>query len=752
VTVHAVRVNQVGYPAGWPVRATVATDSPGPLRWHLLDVTGHPSVSGGTTVHGFDAAAGELVHTIVFPTAAEGEGWTLSVGAVRSEPFALGPPAARRYQTLAADAAKFLYHQRSGAPIATPYVEPRYARPAGHVDTPPNRGDGAVGCDRPDCPNRRRVLGLSIGCRGHDLRGGWYDAGDHGKYAVPTAVTAWLMQYAFERDRAAAGPELNIPESGNGIPDSLDEARWGLEFLLAAQLPAGDPQAGMVFHAVHDVRWTGLPLRPDQDREPRLARPPTTAATFGLAAVAAQAARVWEPYDPVFAARCAIAAERAWVAATTFPPSYATAAGVVGGGPYDDIDVRDERYWAAAELSALTGIDIYRYELHRTDVDLAASLRQGFDWRGTAPLGLLTLATAPGWTAAADATGARAALVTAADHHLTTIAGQGHGTPYAPADGRYDWGSNARVLAHALVLGAAADQSGRLRYSAGEQACLDYLLGRNANGASQVTGYGTDSVTQPHHRFFAQVLDPAYPPPPPGVLVGGPNSGLEDPVVARARRDEPPQRQWIDDIGSWATNEVTIGWNAALSVVVGHVSARPLPNEPLPGSANSVDVGGDHAGQQVVQRAGRHRSRVEEALGPVAMQVAEDVCALGRLHPLGHSRQPERVGELQDRLGQGPVRAIGPIRAFAAEGLVDLEDVHRQPAQVRERRVAGAEVVDRYPDAPAAERLQPLHHLVRLRLRRRDHRRLGDLHDQRLRRQSAVAQRPEHGGQEVRVA
>ena len=575
--VRAVRVNQVGYPAGWPVRATVATDAVGPLRWHLLDATGHPTTSGETTVHGIDTAAGEPVHTISFPATADGEGWTLSVGGVRSEPFALGAPAAHHYQALAVDARKFLYHQRSGTPIAVPYVEARYARPAGHTDVRPNRGDGAVSCDRPECPNRR-VLRLTNGCRGHDLRGGWYDAGDHGKYAVTTAITAWFLQHAHERDRTAVGPSLNIPESGNGIPDQLDEARWGLEFLLAAQLPATDPQAGMVFHAVHDVRWTGLPLRPDQDREPRIARRPSTAATFGLAAAAAQAARVWEPYDPVFAARCATAAKRAWTAATTSQPSYATAVGVDGGGPYDDTDVRDERYWAAVELSALTGTDVYRYEVHRTSLDVHSALRAGFDWRHTAPLGLLTLAAGPGWTAGADAGAARTSLVTAADQHLATIARQGHGTPYAPASGQYEWGSNARVLAHALVLGAAADHSRQQRYSDGERACLDYLLGRNATGASQVTGYGTDTVTQPHHRFFAQALDPTYPPPPPGIVVGGPNSGLEDPVAARARRDAPPQRSWVDHIGSWATNEVTIGWNAALSVVTGRVATRSLPD------------------------------------------------------------------------------------------------------------------------------------------------------------------------------
>lgn len=573
MTTRAVRVNQLGYPAGWPLRATVATDAPAPLRWELRDAAGAVATAGETTVHGLDRAAGETVHTVTVPPdalpsedagaagdAPAGTGWTLLVDGVESVPFAIGAPAARGYRNLARDASRFLYLQRSGIPI----TDPEFGRPAGHVDTAPNRGDGAVACHRPDCPRRR----LLFGCRGHDLRGGWYDAGDHGKYAVTTAVTVWLLQHAVER---------------SGRPALLEEARWGLEFLLAAQLPTGDPDAGMVFAAVHDVRWTGIPLRPDRDPEARLVRAPTTAATYGLAAVAAQAARVWEVHDPVFAARCRTAADVAWNAATHHPVRYATVAEAdgTGGGPYDDDDVRDERYWAAAELAALTGAEEYRYAMPHAGLDPVAALREGFDWRSTLPLAQLTLALGTGWTAAAAATAARTALVTASETLLATVGAEGHGTPYAPLDGNYCWGSNSRVLAHALTLSAAADHTGDARFFAGELACLDHLLGRNASGVSQVTGYGARAASRPHHRFFAHAIDSDYPPPPPGVVVGGPNSGLEDPVAAVARGSAAPQKRWIDDPESWATNEVTIGWNAALAAVAAHVAARLEPARSL---------------------------------------------------------------------------------------------------------------------------------------------------------------------------
>src|SRR5690606_721428 len=112
---------------------------------------------------------------------------------------------------------------------------------------------------------------------------------------------------------------LRVPERGNGVPDVLDEARWEVEFLLRMQVPPGKPLAGMAHHKVHDRNWTGLPMAPHEDPEPRELRPPSTAATLNLAAVAAQAARVFRPYDPSFADRNLAAARTAWAAAKRHP-------------------------------------------------------------------------------------------------------------------------------------------------------------------------------------------------------------------------------------------------------------------------------------------------------------------------------------------------------------------------------------------------------------------------------------------------
>jgi endoglucanase len=188
-----------------------------------------------------------------------------------------------------------------------------------------------------------------------DASGGWYDAGDQGKYVVNGGIAVWTLMNQWESAerrgaaRAFADGTLSIPERKNGAPDLLDEARWELEFLLRMQVPEGQPLAGMVHHKIHDKEWTALGLAPHEDTQPRLLFPPSTAATLNLAATAAQGARLWRKLDAKFATRCLAAAERAWAAAESHPKEFA-ASGGVGGGPYDDRDLADERYWAAAEL------------------------------------------------------------------------------------------------------------------------------------------------------------------------------------------------------------------------------------------------------------------------------------------------------------------------------------------------------------------------------------------------------------------
>ncbi|MFD5565064.1 glycoside hydrolase family 9 protein [Kitasatospora griseola] len=559
-----VRVNQLGYLPDGPKRATVVNSATTQLAWQLRDASGAQVAAGATTVHGADQASGQSTHLVDFGAyGGTGTGFTLVVGGAASHPFDIS---ASLYDGLRADSLNFFYQQRSGIAIDAALAGgSAYARPAGHLGVAPNKGDTGVPCQTGVCDYQL------------DVRGGWYDAGDQGKYVVNGGIATWELVNSFERARRSGGDAalgdstLRVPERGNGVPDVLDEARWELEFLLRMQVPDSKPMAGMAFHKVHDAQWTGLPTRPELDDQQRELHKPSTAATLNLAATAAQCARVYAPYDAAFAARCLDAARRAWTAARANPNVLAPATDSTGGGAYEDADVSDEFYWAAAELLATTGESQYRdavvsSPLHGKPVD-------GFWWGGTATLGRITLATVPGVALPADdVTRLRGLLTSAADGYLATMAGQGYAVPIA-ADA-YVWGSNSSVANNAMVLAVAYELSGAARYRTGALETMDYLLGRNALDRSYVSGYGERASENEHHRFWAHQNDASLPHPPAGSFAGGPNAGLEDPVAKAQLAGCAPAACYIDDIGSYSTNEVAINWNASLAWLTAFAAER----------------------------------------------------------------------------------------------------------------------------------------------------------------------------------
>jgi len=555
-----VRINQLGYFSALPKRATLAHASTEALSWQLRSGE-EVLLEGNTTVHGADRASGDHVHWIDFSSFDRtGSDYVLVVGEHESHPFDVR---ADLYATLRSDALWYFYHNRSGVPLVAEHAGAPYARPAGHLS------DARVEClDGLDC-------GYTL-----DVSGGWYDAGDHGKYVVNGGISLWTMLNQYERASihgdvtAYADGTLRIPEAGNGVPDLLDEARWELEFLLKMQVPTG-PLAGMAHHKIHNDKWTSIPQLAHEDDAPRHLHAPSTAATLNLAATAAQGARIYRRYDETFAERCLIAAELAWQAAEQHPEKYAPGDDNVGGGPYADGDVSDERYWAAAELFITTGKTVYREALTSSPHYLKLGPHQAaMAWETTQALGTISLAVVP--NELEDVKQARQAIRATADRYLSIIAKEGYRLPLAPDDaGNYLWGSNSLVLNNMIVLALAADLSGEQRYLEGVVDGMDYLLGRNPLAQSYVTGYGDQPLTAPHHRHWAKAKDPSYPGPPPGAVSGGPNSSIQDPAAQEAGlRGCAPQRCFIDDIDAWSVNEVTINWNAPFAWVVAFLDEK----------------------------------------------------------------------------------------------------------------------------------------------------------------------------------
>jgi endoglucanase len=563
-----VRVNQVGYLTDGPKSGTVVTEATSPLAWALKAANGRTAASGTTRPGGVDSTSRQNVHTFDFSNVTTaGEGYTVTIGEETSEPFSIGDDL---YASLRTDALAYFYHNRSGIEIDANLVGDEYARPAGHLNVAPNQGDIKVPCQAGLCD-------YSL-----DVSGGWYDAGDHGKYVVNGGISVAQLMASYERTLTTEGADgepfgdgkLRVPERGNNVPDILDEARWQLDFLMSMQVPAGKPLAGMVHHKIHDRQWTGLPLLPHRDPQPRELHAPSTAATLNVAAAGAQCARLFKPYDADFAARCLSVARTAWNAAQANPGVFASPTDGTGGGAYSDDNVSDEFYWAAAELFVTTEEDTYRQAvlgspLHG-DTD-AVFPRGGMSWGATAGLGALSLATVPSKLTSSQLAAARATVTKAADGYADDSANAAYGVPYAPDRNNYVWGSNSQVLNNMVVLATAHDLSGDVTYRDAVLRGMDYLLGRNPLNQSYVTGYGERDSHNQHHRFWAHQINPDLPNPAPGSLAGGPNTGIEDPVAQDKLQGCAPAMCYIDDIESWATNEITINWNAPLAWIASYV-------------------------------------------------------------------------------------------------------------------------------------------------------------------------------------
>jgi endoglucanase len=517
---------------------------------------------------GPDANSGNSVHQIDFSSfETEGTGYVLRVADDKSYPFDIGKGI---YKKLKYDSLAYFYHDRSGIEIKMPYAgEERWARPAGHLP------------DKAPCAK-------DLGCNYTlDVTGGWYDAGDHGKYVVNGGFSAWVLLNEWERLKHLGKSvkdfgdgKLNIPENHNGVDDLLDEARWEVQFLMAMQAPDGTEFAGMVHHKMHDEGWTALGLRPDQDTLKRTLRPVSTAATLNMAAVAAQAARIWKREDKAFSAKCLAAAEKAYDAALKHPDKYADPKdNNNGGGDYSDDYVKDEFFWAAAELFITTGDARYEkdlkanphYEKFRNESGKGTLLV----WKDVDALGVISLALVPNDLSKAERDAQRKRLIQVADVYLAHQAKEGYRPPFEPpgnSDGKpsYPWGSNSFIAANAMVVALAYDFTKKAEYRDAVAAGMDYILGTNPMGQSYVTGYGEKPLLNPHHRFWAHQVRSDFPTAPPGILSGGPNSDLQDPYVQAAglkKKGCAPQKCFLDNIEAWSVNEITINWNSPLAWV-----------------------------------------------------------------------------------------------------------------------------------------------------------------------------------------
>lgn len=399
-----------------------------------------------------------------------------------------------------------------------------------------------------------------------DVTGGWHDAGDYNKFSVNTALSAALLLYLYEHNQDRfTDNQLGIPESGNDIPDILDEVIYALEWLMKMQRADG-----AVYHKVSQKQWIGEFL-PHEDPSVRYLFEISTTATASFTAVSALAARILEPHNEMLAEKLRESALRGWAYLESHPVIQPLGGFKnppdVFGGEYGDDNDRDERMWAAIELYRKTGDEKYIQYFILHHQTLLWSFNP-LSWRNVHSLALHAFLDAD---LNSEFNFEKTRVLEAWMNHADSIISVQFRKNYKNLvrHTEYYWGSNSVGLGYAFDLIQLYRHTGQLRYLYAAADQLHFVLGRNPVNRSQVTGTGNPSVQHPYHQLSEMG---AFSAPVPGMLVGGPNSY----VFLRNRKiSDFPAKNYEDRFQNFYVNEPAINFTAIFSYVSGMIAFHP---------------------------------------------------------------------------------------------------------------------------------------------------------------------------------
>ena len=553
-----IRINQLGYlPGSVKVAVYISTEEGADATFIVCDaLTGRLVFRGSAdlydgTLWGMAAAA-----RLDFSAVTEPGGYYIQYGKIRSETFRIS---AGVYDGTADFLLQYIREQRCGY---NPFL-------ADSCHT----HDGMI-VDHPT------LSGTVI-----DVVGGYHDASDHLRYTATTATSVYQMMFAWQNAPAIYADSYNssgLPGS-NGIPDILDEARWGLEWLVKM-----NPDSGLMFNQVADDRDHrgfrlpnldkadyGLgPYRPVYfvtGRPQGLAafknRTEGVASTAGkFASVFAAGARLFAAIDPDFAAVMAAKAADAFEFGLSDPGATQTACNV---SPYfyEEDNYVDDMELAAWELYSLTGDTAYLEQsdywgtLEPYTPWIEKDTARHYQFYPFVNLGHAGLAMSD--------TRLSQKYIDFMRKGLDLINGRDENDVFQVKI-PFVWCSNNYVSAALTQCRLYREASGDGSFDHMEAAMRDWLFGCNPWGTSMICGLpaGGDYPLYPHSAvtvFLGQTTT--------GGLIDGPvykaiyesRRGL---ILTRPDSYAPFQNGYLvyhDDVGDYSTNEPTLDGTAGLS-------------------------------------------------------------------------------------------------------------------------------------------------------------------------------------------
>jgi len=373
-----------------------------------------------------------------------------------------------------------------------------------------------------------------------DVSGGWYDAGDYNKYTNWTAGYVVDFMRAYLEAPSAWGDDYNIPESGNGVPDLLDEAKWGVDHLLRMQKSDGSLLSIVgLSHASPPSDATG----------PSLYGTPNTSGTLNSAGAFAISSKVYASLGMTeYAETLKESAIKAWDWADANPNVIfrnnegATQGLGAGQQETDDYGRLTAKIEAAVFLYEITGDTKYRdfVDNNYDEVNLI-QWNFAFPFQVTNQEMLLHYASLPNATSSvANAINAvyKNAMLTGSENFPAYESSK---DPYLAHLADYTWGSNGVKAGQGLMytdiitygIDGTKDEDVR---DAAEQ-YIHYLHGvnpLNMTFLSNMYSYGGENcVNEFYHSWFTngstkwdRVGVSTYG-PAPGFLTGGPNPSYD---------------------------------------------------------------------------------------------------------------------------------------------------------------------------------------------------------------------------------
>jgi hypothetical protein len=474
----------------------------------------------GTT----DPSSGDKVWTFNFSTITQkGRYYILDAEKnLKSFDFEISPVV---YREVLKQAVRFFFYQRVGFAKESQYAGIGWADGASHIGPLQDK-------------NCRLFSDKNNAATERDLSGGWYDAGDYNKYTSWTANYVVEMMKAYSENPFAWGDDYNIPESGNNIPDLLDEAKWGLDFLLRMQQPNG---ASLCIvsesHASPPSAATG----------PSLYGPATSSATLNSCAAFAISSGIYRSLGLVSYADTLLArAKDAWKWAEANPAvifnnndAANSSLGVGAGNQEEDAYTRSmSKLEAACFLFEQTNDAVYKNYFDSNY--LSAHL---FSYNFAYPFETANQEILLYYSRLQNATASIASGIRN-KYKSTMLSGTenfpayfGNKDPYGAHIDSYTWGSNSVKCSQGNMfydlLSFAVDSSNMKDAIDASQAYIHYIHGVNPLNMvylSNMYNYGGDNcVNEFYHSWFTngsskwdRVGTSTFG-PPPGFLTGGPN-------------------------------------------------------------------------------------------------------------------------------------------------------------------------------------------------------------------------------------